>query len=55
MSKKVRGCIWCDQLRKGSRKVKRSRNPRVHWVLKGADRDSNEFTQRPCDKFKELK
>jgi hypothetical protein len=47
---KTRGCIWCDMLRKGSRKVKLSRNPAVHWVLKGEDRKSNEFVQKPCRK-----
>jgi hypothetical protein len=46
MSGKAKGCIWCDQLRKKSRKVKASKDPRWHWVLV----DRGTFTQKECQK-----
>ncbi len=45
--RRVRGCTLCDQLRKGSRKVKPSLDPRVHWVLV----DRGTFAQLPCRKY----
>ena len=47
MSAKGKGCIWCDQLRKGSRKVKKSKDKRVHWVLL----DRGTWGHMPCHKY----